>query len=348
MRRGLGPPYGVFYISDMTSIWPAGFDRIPDSDWTKKSVESLALGYDSVENHGWYANLDLTVDQLIDALGDGDILLDYSGGTGILAHRLLTHSARASFGIVIVDSSPKFLRLALEKFRDNEHLAFRQIRFLKEERRLQQVDEVLGDAMLHRGADALVSTNAIHLYFGLPETVRSWRRALKPTGKVFIQSGNIRNPAMPTDEWIIDETVEVIHRHAMEIVRSDDAFAAYRTHLDDTEFMAAHDDLRNKYFLPVRPLDYYTGVLQDEGFEIENVERRSIPARVDQWYEFLSVYHEGVVGWVGGAEKVVGEAPAEAIVQDRQRLMRRAMEEMFDGASEFRASWTYITALPRD
>lgn len=332
----------------MTFSWPTEFDRVPDSDWTKQPVESLALGYDSVENHGWYANLDFTVEQLVECLGDGDILLDYSGGTGILAHRLRTHAESAAFGIVIVDSSPKFLRLALEKSRSDEHLAFRQIRFLREERRLQQVDEVLGDAMIRRGADALVSTNAIHLYFGLPETVRSWRSVLKPDGKIFIQSGNIRNPAMPSDEWIIDETVEVIHRRALEIVKHDDAFAAYRSRLQDSEFMDAHDELRNKYFLPVRTLEYYTGVLEAEGFEIESVERRSIPARVDQWYEFLSVYHEGVVGWLGGAEKIVGQAPDEVVVQDRLRLMRRAMEEIFEGAQEFRASWTYITAIPTD
>lgn len=332
----------------MTYTWPTNFARVPDTDWTKRPVESLALGYDSVENHGWYANLDFTVEQLVGALEDGDILLDYSGGTGILAQRLSTHPDRQSFGVVIVDSSPKFLRLALEKFRDDEHLAFRRIRFLRDERRLERVDEVLGEALLQRRVEALVSTNAIHLYFDLPETVRSWRSVLKPDGKVFVQSGNIRNPAMPSGEWIIDETVDVIHRCAVEIVRMDDTFSAYRDALDDPDYMDDHDELRGKYFLPVRPLDYYTTVLEEEGFEIGNVARRGIPARVDQWYEFLSVYHEGVVGWVGGAEKIVGATPGENVVQDRLRLMRRAMQETFEGALEFRASWTYITAIPTD
>jgi hypothetical protein len=42
--------------------WPEGFDRIPDEDWVERPVEEFALHYDTVENHGWYRNLDLTVE----------------------------------------------------------------------------------------------------------------------------------------------------------------------------------------------------------------------------------------------------------------------------------------------
>ncbi|MDX1439896.1 MAG: class I SAM-dependent methyltransferase, partial [Rubricoccaceae bacterium] len=284
-------------------LWKS-FKRIPDAPWTGQPVESLALNYDTVEEHGWYANLDRTVEQVGDFARRGDILVDYSGGTGILAKRLLDWVGNRDVKVIIVDSSPKFLRLALEKFRDEERIGFRHIRYLKEEKRLQRVDEVLGDELVARGVDGLISSNAIHLYFGLEETIQSWRRIIRPSGRLFIQSGNIRNPEMPDDEWIIDETVEVIHKKAVEIVRTDEAFASYRSFLEDNDHMAAHDRLRNKYFLPVRPLDYYLNVLRDGGFEITDVQRRRIPARVDEWFEFLSVYHEGVLGWVGGAQKI--------------------------------------------
>lgn len=324
------------------------YERIPDASWTDLPVESLALNYDTVEHHGWYANLDPTVDEVGDYVRRGDVLIDYSGGTGILAKRLLDRFGRKDVGVVIVDSSPKFLRLALDKFERESRIAFRHIRYMKEEKRLQQIDEVLGEDLLQRGVDGLISSNAIHLYFGLEETVRSWRRVIKPSGRLFIQSGNINNPEMPDDEWIIDETVEVIHEKAKEIVRKDDRFAAYRAALDDSHHMDAHDKLRNKYFLPVRPLDYYLGALRTGGFEVTNVARRRIPARVDEWYEFLSVYHEGVLGWVGGAEKITGKSADQSAIEDRLELMRLAMERVFEGAFEFGASWTYITCEPRD
>jgi len=331
----------------MPFTWPEGFERVPPADWVDQSVEALALGYDTVENHGWYSNLDPTVEQVGEYARRGDLLVDYSGGTGILAKRLLDRLGDREVGIVIVDSSPKFLRLALEKFRQDPRMAFRRMRYLKDDQRLERVDEVLGDAVLARGVDGLISTNAIHLYYDLEGTVRAWKKVLRPSGRVFVQSGNIRNPDMPDDEWIIDETVEVIHRHAMDIARADGRFAAYAPLLDDAEYMASHDELRSRYFLPVRPLEHYLAVLRSGGFEVTAVRRRRIPARIDEWYEFLSVYHEGVLGWVGGAERITGESASESVVEDRLELMRQAMRSVFGDAFEFGASWTYLTCEPR-
>ena len=181
----------------MFSGWPDGFDRIPDSDWVQLPVEELALKYDTVEDHGWYRNLDRTVAGIADWAQPGHLLVDYSGGTGILASRLLEEAAQRRFGILIVDSSPKFLRLALEKLRRHERVAFRLIRYLKPEKRLQLMQEVLGSTLLERKLDGLVSTNAIHLYYGLENTLRSWAEVLRPGGRVFIQSGNIGLPYLP-------------------------------------------------------------------------------------------------------------------------------------------------------
>ena len=103
----------------MSHALPAGFARFLDEDWTHQPLGELALKYDTVENHGWYANLEPTVHALDHALADGQVLIDYSGGTGILADRLLRRIGRRHVGIVIADASPKFLRLALEKLRDD-------------------------------------------------------------------------------------------------------------------------------------------------------------------------------------------------------------------------------------
>lgn len=322
--------------------WPEGFDRVPADDWTTQPVESLALKYDKVENHGWYRNLDLTVEHLDRALRSNDILIDYSGGTGILADRLLQSVGKRRVGICIVDSSPKFLRLAVEKFRDEPRLAFRLIRYLKERRRLELLDEVAG-ALALRGADALVSTNAIHLYYDLGDTLRSWKRVLKPGAKVFVQSGNLQNPSMGPGDWIIDDTVAAIHRVACHLAETAPEFAAFRPALADADRLEACAELRRKIFLPSRPLDYYLVQFAEAGFEPLETTHRRIEARVEEWYEFLSVYHDGVLGWAGPTERIDRVAPTGEQVALRLKLMRRAMEDLFGGREAFHTCWTYLT-----
>jgi SAM-dependent methyltransferase len=184
--------------------------RIPDEDWTREPVDAFGASYDSVDRHGWYRNLDPTVEELAHLLVDGDVLLDYSGGTGILLDRLKLRLFGTQVGAVIVDSSPKFLRVALEKFRDDPKVGLRLLRFLREEKRLQRLEEVLGPQLLEPGVAVITSTNAIHLYPDLDDTLASWLRALRPGGHVLINSGNIRNPRARRSEWILDETVWVV------------------------------------------------------------------------------------------------------------------------------------------
>ncbi len=332
----------------MTTIWPEGFPRVPDQAWTRSDVKELAVGYDNVEEHGWYDNLDPTVEDIKRVLEPGDIVLDYSGGTGILIGRLLEAIPEMPFGVINVDASKKFLRLSLEKFEKNERVAFRWIRYLKEQERVQRVQEVFEEPMLERGVEALASTNAIHLYYGLEETLDSWRDIIQDDGHVFVQSGNIGlpNDRMPEDSWIIDQTVTAIDEAAQTIARNEDRWSPYTDVLDDEDRMTAYETLREKYFLPIRPLSYYTDALKGAGFHIEDVRHRTVEAKVEEWYEFLSVYHEGVLGWVGGSERIEDEPPTDAAVEDRLALMRAAMEQVFEREDAFEAVWTYITCRP--
>ncbi len=326
------------------SIWPEDFSRIPRSDpWVASPIETLARKYDTVENHGWYRNLEPTLDDLQSCVKDGDLIIDYSVGTGILVDRLLKRLPRLQAGCILVDASPKFLRLALDKLGDDDRTAFRWIQYVKSERRLQTLDEVLPDSIRTRGVAAICSTNAIHLYYNLPETLRSWARFLRPGGSTLVQSGNINNPNAASDWWIIDSTVEHLQEIAEEMVRSDETYAEFRAVLDDAERMAAYGGLRKKYFLPVRPLDYYLDQLRGAGLEIERVYERPIEARVDEWCDFLSAYHDGVLGWAGGTEKISGVPPSDETIELRLQLLRESLSQLFGGADTFDACWTYIT-----
>lgn len=322
---------------------PESLVRIPTDDpWVQSPIEELARKYDTVESHGWYQNLEPTLDDLQAIVQDGDIVIDYSAGTGILVDQFLKRVPNLQAGFVLVDASPKFLRVALEKLGADERIAFRWIRYLRDEKRLQLLDEVLPDTLRSRGVEAICSTNAIHLYYNLCDTLQSWVRFLKPAGVALVQSGNIDNPNAPKDSWIIDATVERLQPVARALVRDESKYAAFRVELDDSERTAAYDKLRRKFFLPVRPLDYYLDALRAAGFEITEVYEREMKALVSDWADFLSAYHEGVLGWAGGAKRIEGKEPSDEDVALRQQLLRESLTALFEGQPSFGACWTYI------
>jgi hypothetical protein len=86
--------------------------------------------------------------------------------------------------------------------------------------------------------------------------------------------------------------------------------------------------------------------LNAAGMQVREVSCRAIEARTDQWLAFLAAYHEGVLGWVGGVEKLDGRAADAAAVDDRLELMGDALRDVLGPSGRFDASWTYITAAP--
>jgi SAM-dependent methyltransferase len=323
--------------------WPEGFVRVPDEDWTKAEVHEAGVAYDNVDDHGWYSNLNRLVDSLAAHLRGGDLLMDYSGGTGILLDRLRLRIFDRQVGALIVDAGAKFLRVAHHKYQDDELVAMRLLRFIREERRLQTLDEVLEPPIYERGVDTIAVANAIHLYPNLAEVAAAWNAVLRPGGKVFVCSGNLRNPRAAPGEWILDETVWVINDIAEGLVRSDPKYAKYRPVLDDAARMAAHAKTRDRVFLKPRTLDDYTRTLTEAGLPVTEIGEETIVADVTEWFQFLAAYHDAVLGWVGGTKKLDGAEPTAEAVQDRLAIMREAMDVIFGGRQTFNACWTYIT-----
>ena len=70
----------------------------------------------------------------------------------------------------------------------------------------------------------------------------------------------------------------------------------------------------------------------------------SIERVVDDWYELLRTYHDAVLGWVGGTEKIDGAPPSPG-GRRSAALIRHAMDVLFHGRAKFQACWTYITCV---
>ena len=254
------PPGGVAFE------WPDGFVRVPDEDWTNRDIDEAGLAYDHVDAHGWYRNLDLTVEDLARTLRDGDLLLDYSGGTGILLDRLRLRIFDRRIGVVIVDASAKFLRVALEKYQDDPPVALRLLRYLRDERGCRRSTR----CSTSRSTRSPARTRSTSTPTSATRS-RTWMRALRPGGGVFVNFGNIRNPRAKPAEWILDETVWVINDLAEGLVRSDPRYVHYREAVDDAERMRAHAEHRDRVFVAPRPLDSY--VRRDRGGRLRGARR---------------------------------------------------------------------------
>ena len=211
-------------------------------------------------------------------------------------------------------------------------VAYRLIRYLKEERRLETVQEVVDAPLLERGVDAVSSTNAIHLYYDLADTLGSWRELLRPGGAVFVQSGNIGVPDLPAGSWIIDETVEAINDAAVELVRADERYSAYRNGLADDARQARYDELRRKFFR-LRPLPYYVDALEAAGFasSASNTARSQRTRRSGQPFSAPTTRASSAGSAARSGSKAW--APTDAAVADRLQLLRESIERVFAGSS---------------
>lgn len=323
--------------------WPAGLARIPDEEWARSPLDEFGTRYDQVGTHRYYQkNLDPLVAQVAVAARDGQIVVDYSSGTGLLTGRI-RKAVRARIGVMDVDPSAKLLRVAVENHAGDGHVAFRLLGYIKAENRLRTIGEVLGPALARRGVDILMAANAVHLYPDLQATFLSWHHVMRPHGLVMVNSGCVRNPAAREEDWLLDDTVDRINEAVADLVVREPAFAAYRGNVLDSARWSAHMRARQKVFVPVRPLQAYLDALVAAGFEVLHVMDTTIFVNLEEFAELLSTYHESALGWVGGTRRVDGAAPSEEAVWDRLFLIRYGLEMAFPGVAEFPCNWTYVT-----
>lgn len=320
----------------MNPSFPTGFERVEAASWTRAPVEDRGLRYDAMGAHRWYANLDITVDILRPRLEAGDVVVDYSAGTGLLADRLLARLP--ALRMILVDASAAFLRVALEKLGKDARVAFR---LLQQNGQILPLDAVLDPSPFGAGVDAIVSTNAVHLYPDLDETFAGWRRTLRPGGLVVVQSAEIDRADRTGDDWLITDMMDGMRARAREVARRDASFARYRAVLDDPSKMQAYDRLYRRIFLRPKKVDAYVRALERCGFSGVTVTTDRVEVGVAEWLHAALVYPD-TLAWVGGSVKVDGVEPSAEALADRRRLMAAALRELFGERETFQATWTHL------
>lgn len=309
-------------------------ERLYNEQIQASPITNFALGYDEVKHHSWYDNLNYLVELATEEFKDSDLIMDYSCGTGIFGERLNKNGSNPN--ILMVDSSLKYLRLAYEKFKNNKKYYFRLLD-LKKEIKSSLVEN------LNESLDGIVCANAIHLYSDVNETFQNWNKLLKKNGKVIINSGNISNKLLQTsDSVIIDETVNKIFELSYHIVETNSKYYKYLPKVNDASWNKKYVELKDRYFLPTREITFYTEALKNNGFRLKEIKTINIDVDVIDWFDFLKVYDDGILGWIGGVEKVTGNIPTIADIQNRLDIMKEALDIIFNGKDNFKASWNYI------
>ena len=278
------------------------------------------------------------------SLRDGDMLLDYSGGTGILLDRLRLRVFDRRVGIVIVDASAKFLRVALEKYRDDPLVALRLLRFLKRREAAAALDEVLGPELSSAARRARVARTRSTSTPTSRETLGAWMQRAAPRRRVFINSGNIRNPRAEAGR--VDPRRDGVghqrprrgaraHRPAVRAYR--EAARRRRAHGRRTPTTATACSCSRARSTPTcRRFESAASRWTDVAEETIEARRRRVvrvPLRLPRRRARLGRRH--------GADR--RRAAQRDAVRDRLRLMRHAMDTLFGGRPTFKACWTYIT-----
>lgn len=328
--------------ASLEKAWPEGFDRIPNEDWLRKPVEDSALQYDKHGANAFRRNWDPTIAQVLTVLDESKVILDYSCGTGLFTERLLENFSYPT-RIINVDVSPKYLRLVAGKFRQDDRVALRLQKWVNTDGRFQNVDEVVGNALLHRGIDILISTNAVHLYPNLADTFRSWHRVLRPGGLALVSTGDMSNPRRSGSDWRLHDTVEAVNEFVQEVVQTEPRFEKYRKVTDDTAVMSAYEAMRRQVYPPIKPIDLYLGTLSDAGLKPLHHFEGWINISTADLTDALFPYHEIVLGWIGGTRHVEGQPPSREALRDRMFLIKYGSEKLYASQRSFNCPWTYIT-----
>lgn len=322
--------------------WPAGVVRIPEEDWARNTVDESALKYDNHKDNIFGATWDPVIAQVLSVLDDNKIMVDYSCGTGQFTERLLRHFTGA-IRILNVDASPRYMRIAVDRFKDDHRVALRLLGKDRDSGKLERFDTVAKELVEEPGVDVLTSTNAIHLYPDLQDTLESWYRVLRPGGLVIFTTGDMINSSGVASNWSLHDAVGTVNDLAREVIEKEPMFKKYRDKIDDSDTLEEYASLRKRVYPSPKPIDLYLKLLSDAGIPAQYHFERTINVSAEDMIDALAPYHDIVLGWVGGSKKVEGYPPTRESVRDRMFLIRYCIEKLYACREYYQFGWKYFT-----
>ncbi len=272
--------------------------------------------HDAVSNAEYYvAILDELMKIAAPKIKNNDIVVDFGAGTGVSALRLLEFM-KANAKLWLVDNSPAWLGKAYDVI-PNKNVSC----FLLE--KTPDGYASLSDTVGVGIVDHVISANTVHLVPGIDEVFAGISEALKVGGYFFFQSGNITRHNRPDGALMVDNSVKRVHDIALQIVRTDARFAAYRKDLD--ERISMNESQRKFVFPEPRPIEFYLESLKKAGFEYQNPDFKLFKVKYADWLNFLRVrrLQAGILPEIGGHD------PTPQEESDRDALITMATNMLF-------------------
>ena len=306
-----------------------------------KPVSKGATAYhDAVANARYYISiLDELVKKIRTKIREGDIVVDFGAGTGISAMRIFKQ-LKADVKVWLVDNSPAWLGKAYEIFSKNSYVEY----FLLEKTKDKYV--TLADSIGEESVNHVISANTVHLIPDLEYTFNGINMALKPGGTFSFQSGNILRNGKDDDILLIDDTFNMVHDIAIDIVKTDKKFAKYKDDID--ERIESQSEQRKFVFPNPRPLKEYLKSLKNSGFSFEKPEHRLFKIPYKGWLDFLRVkrLQAGILPEIGKDIFEEEQDRDELITMASKRLFHQLQQEnKFADKNYFTIECTYVTAV---
>lgn len=293
-------------------------EKMPKSWKPDRPPSKGATAYhDAVSKAEYYITILYELIRIVSpSIKENDVVVDFGAGTGVSAMGLLAH-LKVKINLWLVDNSPAWLGKAYEVLTTNPNVKC----FLLEKREKDYA--TLAETIGKETADHIISANTLHLVPNLVETFKGIASALKPNGTFTFQSGNITRDNRPNGALMVDDTVKRVHNIALDIVRTDQRFIAYRKDLD---MRIKQSESQRKFVFPdTRSINIYLEALKKAGFEYHEPYFKLFKVRYDDWLKFLRVrrLQAGILPEIGGNN------PSQKEESDRDELITIATNRLF-------------------
>ncbi len=284
----------------------------------EKSISGGATAYhNAVVDAPYYIRiLEEMVHLALPKIKEGDLIVDFGGGTGASALSLLKH-VKFPIELLIVDNSPAWLGKAHEVVANKEFVKC----LLLEKRNGHHL--TLVESIGEERADHVISWNTVHLIEDIEYTFEGIYDALKEDGVFSFESGNIIDKNSPKGALMVDSTVKRVHDIALDLIRNNPNFSEYEKDIDER---IKREETQRKFVFPdPRPAEFYLDTLKKIGFEYDKPQFKLFKVQYSDWLNFLRVkrLQAGILPEIGG------HRPTPKEENDRDILITKAANQLF-------------------